>query len=137
MTKRDGNSKACLSSTGHRSGKTQKQLGPIIKGNSFVLDWHLKDRHLVSCQRQPLWPTRYLQMRELTLTYRRDAMGRWVRCGDDTSCHHRRVFASKRIIIRAVREMKSVDIGRCGFHNYFFVGHVDLSIWIRRFLSIN
>lgn len=132
---------ACLSLTAHRSGKTQKQLGPIIKGNSFVLDWHLKDRHLVSCQRQPLWPTRYLQTRELTLTYRWDAMGRWVRC-DAVMIHraiiHRRVFASKRIIIRAVREMKSVDIGRCGFHNYFFVcWHVDLSIWIRGFLGIN
>lgn len=33
------------------SGLTLKQAGPIIKGNSFVLAWHLKDRHLVSRQR--------------------------------------------------------------------------------------
>lgn len=29
-----------------------KRAGPIIKGNSFVLAWHLKDRHLVSRQRR-------------------------------------------------------------------------------------
>lgn len=33
------------------SGLIQKRVGPIIKGNSFVLAWHLKDRHLVSRQR--------------------------------------------------------------------------------------
>lgn len=32
-------------------GLIPKQVGPIIKGNLFVLAWHLKDRHLVSRQR--------------------------------------------------------------------------------------
>lgn len=37
--------------SGRSSGLIQKRVGPIIKGNSFVLAWHLKDRHLVSRQR--------------------------------------------------------------------------------------